>query len=113
MKKGNYPDAAIPLKTVQASFPQSLKLQQQVTATPGQLADKIELCTEKIMEAGLRAYRSGELAKAIQYWEQILEYNPQYKAARNSIQTTQLQLAKLKILNSKDQVPSGDPMQEQ
>jgi tetratricopeptide (TPR) repeat protein len=113
MKKGDYPGAAILLKTVQDGFPQSLELQQQVTTSPTQLTDKIDLCTEKLMEAGLIAYRSGELARAIKFWEQILEYNPQHQDARNSIQTTQLQLAKLRTLNSKGQAPLSGPMQGQ
>lgn len=113
MKKGDYPGAAILLKTVQNNFPQDLELQQQVSTSPTQISAKIDLCTEKLMEAGLIAYRSGELARAIKFWEQILEYNPQHQVARNSIQTTQLQLAKLKTMNSKDQAPLRAPMQGQ
>jgi len=102
MKQRHYPRAALLFKVVQDSYPQSPELQQQITASPAQLADKINLCTEKLMEKGLFAYRSGEFTTAIDLWQQILELNPQHQAAQDSIQTTRLQLAKLKALNSKD-----------
>ena len=90
------------MKTVQDSYPRSLELQQQVTATPAQIADKIDLCTEELMETGLVAYRTGELATAIDVWAQVLELNPQHQAAQNSIKTTQLQLSNLKSLDNKE-----------
>ncbi|MGK2905382.1 MAG: tetratricopeptide repeat protein [Desulfuromonadales bacterium] len=102
MKQGHYQRAALLFKTVRDSDLRSLELQQQITASPTQLTDKINLCTEKLMDAGLVAYRSGDFAKAIDSWEQVLKFNPQHQAAQNSIQTTQLQLAKLKALNSKE-----------
>ena len=102
MKQGHYPKAAMIFKTVQESYPQSLGLQKQVTASPMQLANKINLCTEKLMEEGLLAYRSGEFAIAINVWEQVLEFNPQHQAAQNSIQTTQLQISNLKTLDNKE-----------
>jgi tetratricopeptide (TPR) repeat protein len=101
LKQGRYPKAALIFKTVQESYPQSLGLQKQVTASPMQLANKLNLCTEKLMEEGLVAYRSGEFAIAIVVWEQVLEFNPQHQAAQNSIQTTQLQISNLKSLDNK------------
>jgi len=83
MKQGRYPKAALIFKTVQESYPQNLGLQKQVTASPMQLANKLNLCTEKLMEEGLVAYRSGEFAIAIVAWEQVLEFNPQHQAAKS------------------------------
>jgi cytochrome c-type biogenesis protein CcmH/NrfG len=54
------------------------------------------------MEAGLVAYRSGEFAAAIDIWQQVLEFNPQHQAAKDSIQTTERQLVNLKALDSKE-----------
>lgn len=102
LKQGHFSRAALLLKTVQESSPLYPALQQRVATSPVQLADKIQLCTEKLMEEGLIAYRSGGFASAIDSWQQILKFNPQHQAARDSIQTTQLQMAKLKTLNSKD-----------
>ena len=102
MKLGHYPKAALIFKTVQESYPQSLGLQKQVTASPMQLANKLNLCSEKLMEEGLVAYRSGEFAIAINVWEQVLEFNPQHQAAQSSIQTTQLQISNLKTLDNKE-----------
>ena len=101
LKQGYYPKAALIFKTVQESYPQSLGLQKQVTASPMQLADKLNLCTEKLMEEGLVAYRSGEFAIAINVWEQVLGINPQHQVAQNSIQTTQLQITNLKTLHNR------------
>lgn len=94
--------AAILLKTVQDSYPKSLKLQQQIKASPVQIAERIDACTEKLMEAGLVAYRSGEFAAAIDIWQQVIEFNPQHQAAKDSIQTTERQLTNLKALDSKE-----------
>lgn len=102
MKQGQYSKAALLLRTVQASYPRSLELQKQITASPVQLTNKLDLCTEKIMASGVAAYRSGEFATAIDIWQQVLEYNPQHQAAKNSIETTQLQLSNLKTLDRKN-----------
>lgn len=102
MKQGQYSKAAILLRTVQASYPRSLELQKQITASPVQLTNKLDLCTEKIMASGVAAYRSGEFATAIDIWQQVLEYNPQHQAAKSSIETTQLQLSNLKTLDGKN-----------
>ena len=100
MKGGHYSEAALLLRTVLGSYPRSLKLQEQVAASPAQIKVKIDLCSDKLMEAGLLAYRSGELTASVNIWQQILEFDPQHKAAQNSIQTTQQQLSKLKALNN-------------
>lgn len=100
--QGQYQDAATLFKAVQENLPKSSSIQQQVAASPRQINDKIDLCTEKLMEAGLVAYRADQLSTAITIWQQVLEFNPQHQRARSSIQTTQLQLAKLKTLSSKD-----------
>lgn len=101
MRQEHYQRAALLFQSIQDSYPLSLELQQQITASPAQLTEKINLCTERLMDAGLVAYRSGDFAKAIDSWEQVLKFNPQHQAAQNSIQTTKLQLAKLKALNGK------------
>jgi tetratricopeptide (TPR) repeat protein len=100
--QGYYSKSALLLRTVQDSYPKSSELQQQITSTPAQIAEKIDLCTEELMEAGLVAYRSGEFSAAIDVWTQVLELNPRHQAAQNSIQTTQLQLSNLKTLDSKE-----------
>ncbi|MCK4509487.1 MAG: hypothetical protein KAU27_13135 [Desulfuromonadales bacterium] len=100
--QGHYPKAALLLKAIQDSYPQSLKLQRQMAASPAQLTNKINICAEKLMEAGLVAYRSGEFATAIDVWEQVLAFNPNHQAAQDSVQTTQLQLSNLESMNSKN-----------
>jgi len=101
MEPGDYQKAGLLFKTVQDSYPRSHELQEQLPASPEQLADKINLCMEKLMEAGLTAYRTGEFVTAIDVWQQVLEFNPQHQAAQDSIQTTKLQLSNLKTLDGK------------
>jgi hypothetical protein len=102
IKDGHDSEAGLLLKIVQDSYPQSPKLQGQIAASPAQIKVKIDLCTDKLMAAGLLAYRSGELASAINIWQQVLAFDPHHQAAQNFLQTTQQQLAKLKALNSTD-----------
>lgn len=98
MKQGETPSAALIFKAIQDSYPKSSELQQQIMVSPAQLAEKIDLCAEKLMAAGLGAYRSGKLSAAIDIWQQVLELKPQHQDAQNSIQTAQLQLSNLKSL---------------
>jgi len=102
IKKEDYPKAALLLRTVRDSYPKSIELQQQITASPVQLTNKINFCTEELMEEGLIAYRSGEFATAINVWEQVLAISPKHQAAQSSIQTTQLQLSNLKSMDNKN-----------
>jgi tetratricopeptide (TPR) repeat protein len=102
MEQGHYAAAAILMKSVQDSYPRRSELQKKIVASPVQITQKIDICSEKLMEAGLVAYRSGAFTTALEIWQQILEFNPEHQAALNSIQTTQLQLSNLKNLNSKE-----------
>lgn len=99
---GAYDKAAEILVLVQQNYPSEPDLQQNITESPGQVQEKINGCADKLMEKGLVAYRSGELATAIDIWEQVLAINPGHPAAQNSIQTTQLQISKLKSMNNKN-----------
>lgn len=102
LQQGVYAKAALLLKTVQESYPQSPELQQRLATSPAQLTNKIDICTEELMEAGLVAYRSGEFTTAIDAWAQVLEFNPDHQTAQSSIQTTQLQVSNLKSMESKN-----------
>jgi tetratricopeptide (TPR) repeat protein len=100
--QGQCDKAAILLKTIQDSYPQSPELKQQISASPTQIDEKIGACTESLMEAGLVAYRSGQFTAAIDIWERVLEFDPQNQTAKDSIETTERQLLNLKALDIKD-----------
>lgn len=102
MEQANYPAAALLFKSVLDNSPRNPALQQKIAVSPAQLAEKIAICTAKLMDAGLVAYRSGELGAAIDIWQQVLSFNPQHQAAKKSIQTAQLQLSNLKNLEQKN-----------
>lgn len=101
MQQGHYSKAAHIFTTVQESYPQNIQLQRQITVSATELTSGISLCTAKLMEEGLAAYRSGKFVTAIDLWEQVLKFNPGHQAAQNSIQTTRLQMANLKSMDSK------------
>ncbi len=101
-KEGVYDKAAEILVLVQQNYPSKPDLQQDITESTEQVQEKIDGCADKLMEKGLVAYRSGEFATAIDIWEQVLAINPGHPAAQNSIQTTQLQISKLKNMNNKN-----------
>jgi tetratricopeptide (TPR) repeat protein len=102
MQSGNLEQAAQLLKIVRRHYPSKATLQQQLTKTSAQVDKDINLSTQKMMEEGLLAYRSGDFTAAIDLWKKVIAIDPQHVAAQNSLQTTQLQLSKLKNLNSKN-----------
>ncbi len=102
MTDGHYAKAASLLQTVQKSYPQGPILQEQMAISPAQLQLKIDVCVEKLMEAGLLAYRSGELATAIKIWQQVFDVDPQHQAAQKAIQISRQQILKIKSLSATD-----------
>lgn len=55
-------------------------------------------CAEKQMEQGLRAYRAGRLAEAIDIWHRTLIFLPGHEPTRKAISTAQVQLDNLEAL---------------
>lgn len=102
VKQGHYAEAGRLYQTILARAPVSAELQEQIAASPGQLAEAIAHCAEKLVEAGLAAYRAGDFTAAIDIWQQVLGFNPQHPEALSSIQTTRQQLSNLKKLERQD-----------
>jgi len=100
MKLGQIAKAAIMFKSIQDSYPKAPELQKQVMLSLAQVTERIDFCAETLMTDGLVAYRSGEFSAAIDIWQQILEFKPQHQEAKDSIQTTRLQLSNLKKMSS-------------
>ena len=101
MKGEDYLNASKLFKTVRDGYPKVQALQKRVKLTRTQIADQLYVCAEKLMEAGLVAYRAEEFTKSIDIWQQILVFNPTHQAANNAIQTTKQQISKLKMLENK------------
>ena len=95
----SYDSAAELLKTVKDYYPAKNSLQPQLTKTPSQVSESLDICIQNMMEAGLLAYRSDDFQTAMGLWEKIIIIDPQHAAALNSLQTTRMQLSKLKDLN--------------
>lgn len=96
----DYAKAGRLFRAVQENRPSSAELQAQVDRTPAQVSSRIDTCAERLMEKGLVAYRSGLFKTAIKFWEQILVFQPKNTAAQKAIQTTKLQQANLRRLDS-------------
>ncbi len=101
MQSGNFEKAALLLKAIQNDYPSTPALEQQLSKSLAQVDEDFNLSMQKIMDAGLTAYRAGDFATAIEKWEQILAIDPHHVAAQSSLQTTRIQLSKLKDLNGK------------
>lgn len=100
VKSASYDYAAELLKAIKDYYPAKDSLQQQLTRTSSQVTESLDICIQKMMDEGLLAYRSDDFQKAIALWEKILIIDPQHAAAQNSLQTTRMQLSKLKDLNN-------------
>jgi len=102
MKIGDFSGAATLFKTVRDGYPKAPVLQQRVTLTRMQIADQLDTCAEKLMEAGLVAYRAEKFTKSIDFWQQILVFNPHHQAALGAVETTRQQMSRLKTLKDKE-----------
>ncbi len=105
MQSGHFEQAARLLKTIKTNYPMDATRQQQVSKTSAQVDNDFTLSTQKMMDAGLIAYRAGDFPTAIDIWENILAIDPDHAAAQNSLETTLIQLSKLKDLHNKNESP--------
>lgn len=67
--------------------------------TRSDVQGRIRDCSERLMEAGLLRYRSGNLAEAIATWRRIEDFDPSFEDARRCIETATAQQRNLEKLN--------------
>lgn len=82
------------------NLPKDAKLCRGTGLTAPLLEAKINLCADKLMEAGIIAYRTGNLNKAIEEWQRITSFHPRHQASQKAIQTANVQLANLKQIKT-------------
>ncbi len=102
IQSGNFEKAAQLLKAIKDGYPSAVETQQQLSKSSAQVEKDFNLSTQKMMDVGLAAYRDGDFSTAIDIWEKILAIDPHHLAAQNSLQTTRIQLSKLRNLNDKN-----------
>ena len=90
-------DAGMLYRTAWASYPKDDKLQAETIMNLTEIDASIELCANRLLEKGLAFYRTGNLEKALEYWEKISEFHPEHKVSLRAIETTRVQLANLNM----------------
>jgi tetratricopeptide (TPR) repeat protein len=97
------PDQAGPLyQAALQAFPRSEALVAGAALTREQVEAHLKECADRLMESGLKAYRSGDLENAIRIWKQIEAFCPGHKASRKALQTAEVQLANLHKIKDGD-----------
>lgn len=78
------------------NYPSSRSLTASIKSTSRQIKAYIKKLTNKLMEEGLKEYRSGNLGNAISAWRDIIEYNPDHSEASKMVDITTIQMKNLK-----------------
>ena len=81
-------------------YPTDVNLQDAIIMNEIDLGQRLDRCAARLLEAGLAAYRNGQLQEAIDVWSQIRNFHPDYKASQQAIQTTRKQLKSLELLHN-------------
>ena len=100
-KNGSYQEAGRLYREILLAFPRDAELITRASLAPEQAMAGIDTCAEKLMGQGLVAYRSGDLTHAIEIWQGVLTFHPQYEPARTAMDTAKRQLNNLKTMEEK------------
>ena len=98
LQKENFEAAGKGWRTALDHFSDDPSLTARIGRSRGELEAALNACADRLIERGLAAYRSNDLEGAIRIWKRILVFHPQHEGARKVIQTTELQLRKLRTL---------------
>ena len=98
LDRGDYGGAGRLFKLAQTQYPPEMELQRQLTHRPEELKTRLGFCSEELIEAGLAAYRAGELGSSLTFWEQVLAFDPDNLTAQNALKTTTQQLENLQTI---------------
>ncbi len=93
--QGNYFQAGQLYRLLSRQLSQRGAVRIDAKIDPVQLNNRLEQCADQLMEQGLLAYRNGELEQALEIWDKINNFHPQYVASRRAVRTTRLQLRNL------------------
>ncbi len=93
---GDYGRAGIAFTKAVDNFPSNRGLMSRIKSSPREINTYLKTLTDKLMEEGLKEYRSGNLGNAISTWRKIIDYNPGNSEANKMIDTTTIQMKNLK-----------------
>ncbi len=94
--EGDYGRAGIAFTKVRDNYPTSRSLTTSTKSSPRQIKSYIKKLTDKLMEEGLKEYRSGNLGNAVSIWGEIIEYHPDHSEANKMFDITTIQMKNLK-----------------
>lgn len=81
-------------------YPQDAQRQATIDMSMAEINAKLESCADQLMTNGLVAYRSGELAAAVEIWKQIDRFHPDHSPSQIAIGTAERQLRTLETMDS-------------
>jgi TolA-binding protein len=96
--EGDYGRAGIAFTKTIDNFPSSRSIAYRIKSSPKEIKPYIKTLTDKLMEEGLKEYRSGNLGNAISTWRKITEYHPDRSEANKMIDITTIQMENLKTI---------------
>lgn len=94
----DYRGAGLLYRAILDYYPANLPLDQQLKTSRQSIEMNLRFCSDRLMEQGLNAYRSGDLDGAIGAWSQILEFDPAHDPAGNALSTAVRQRDALRTL---------------
>lgn len=93
-RKGKFSKCGIYSRQLLNLYPHNLPVIPGVSAV--QINQGMNFCSDQLMLQGLAAYRAGQMQQAINFWTELLGFNPERTEAQKAIDTCSLQLQNLK-----------------
>lgn len=93
-RKGKFSECGIYARQLLNLYPRNLPDLAGVSAE--QIRQRMNFCSDQLMEKGLAAYRAGQMQEAINFWRALLVFNPERTEAKKAIDTCSIQLRNLK-----------------
>jgi tetratricopeptide (TPR) repeat protein len=98
LRSGEFQQSGLLTREVLLNYPTTQQLVDRLNKGRETLEADLEQCAEGMMAKGVARYRAGELREAMAIWKQLLLFYPDHAAARQALNTTELQLKTLEKL---------------
>jgi tetratricopeptide (TPR) repeat protein len=79
-------------------YPEDRQRQATIVLSLAEIDEKLGQCADQLLKKGLIAYRSGDLAAAVEIWKKIGRFYPDHPPSQVAISTTEQQLRTLENL---------------
>jgi len=95
-----YTTAGLLFQRLEQNLPLAPELRKDISLDRNRLRERLNACADRLLEKGLRAYRTGNFKQALAIWQEINRFYPAHKASQQAIRTTRTQLENLSALPS-------------